>query len=73
MTFENKTPCFRAVSNSVDTYQKTKEEKEFERGYQDYMREYEKTAYQRGREQAARDIERARLIEKFAKGGDSWL
>ena len=44
MTFENKKPCFRAVSNSADTYPKTEEEKEFERGYRDYMKEYEKTA-----------------------------
>lgn len=55
MMFENKKTCFRAVSNSANTYPKTEEEKEFERGYQDYMREYEKTAYQRGRDQAARD------------------
>ena len=73
MNFENKNPCFRAVSNSADTYPKSEEEKEFERGYQDYMKEYEKTAYQRGRDQAARDIERSRLIEKFVKGGDYFL
>ena len=69
MNFENKTPCFRAVSNSADTYPKSEEEKEFERGYQ----EYEKTAYQRGRDQAARDIERNRQIERSVKGSDYWL
>lgn len=73
MNFENETPCFRAVSNSADTYPKTEEEKEFERGYRDYMNEYEKTAYQRGRDQAARDIERSRLIEKSVKGWDYFL
>ena len=73
MTFENKTPCFRAVSNSADTYPKTEEEKEFERGYQDYIKEYEKTAYQRGRDQAVRDIERNRQIERSVKGSDYWL
>ena len=73
MTFENKTPCFRAVSNSADTYPKSEEEKEFERGYQDYMKEYEKTAYQRGRDQAVRDIERNRQIERSVKGSDYWL
>ena len=73
MFFENKTPCFRAVSNSADTYPKTEEEKEFERGYQDYMKEYEKTAYQRGRDQAARDVERSRLIEESVKGWDYFL
>lgn len=73
MTFEDKTPCFRSISNSVVTHQKTEEEKEFKRGYQDYMKEYAKTAYQRGRDQAARDIERNRLIEKSVKGGDYFL
>lgn len=73
MMFENKNPCFRAVSNSADTYPKTEEEKEFERGYQDYMKEYEKTAYQRGRDQAVRDIERNRQIERSVKGSDYWL
>lgn len=73
MTFENKTPCFRAVSNSADTYPKSEEEKEFERGYQDYIKEYEKTAYQRGRDQAVRDIERNRQIERSVKGSDYWL
>ena len=32
-----------------------------------------KTAYQRGRDQAARDIERNRLIEKSVKGWDYFL
>lgn len=73
MFFENETPCFRTVSNSAVNYMKTEEQKEFERGYRDYMNEYEKTAYQRGRDQAARDIERSRLIEKFVKGGDYFL
>ena len=73
MNFENETPCFRAVSNSADTYPKTEEEKEFERGYRDYMNEYEKTAYQRGRDQAARDIERSSLIEKSVKGWGYFL
>lgn len=73
MMFENKTPCFCAVSNSANTYPKTEEEKEFERGYQDYMKEYEKTAYQRGRDQAVRDIERNRQIERSVKGSDYWL
>lgn len=73
MMFENKNPCFLAVSNSADTYPKTEEEKEFERGYQDYMKEYEKTAYQRGRDQAVRDIERNRQIERSVKGSDYWL
>ena len=73
MNFENETLCFRAVSNSAVNYTKTKEEKEFERGYRDYMNEYEKTAYQRGRDQAARDIARSRLIEKSVKGWDYFL
>ena len=73
MTFEKQKPCFRAVSNSTDTYPKTEEEKEFERGYRDYMKEYEKTAYQRGRDQAARDIERQRLIEKSIFNEDYFL
>lgn len=73
MNFENETPCFRAVSNSAVKYMKTEEQKEFERGYQDYMNEYEKTAYQRGRDQAARDIERNRQIERSVKGSDYWL
>lgn len=73
MNFENETPCFRAVSNSAVNYMKTEEQKEFERGYMDYMNEYEKTAYQRGRDQAARDIERSRLIEKSVKGLDYFL
>lgn len=73
MNFENETPCFRTVSNSVVNYMKTEEQKEFERGYRDYMNEYEKTAYQRGRDQAARDIERNRQIERSVKGSDYWL
>lgn len=28
MNFENETPCFRAVSNSADTYPKTEGERE---------------------------------------------
>lgn len=73
MNFEKQKSCFKAVSNSADTYPKTEEEKEFERGYRDYMKEYEKTAYQRGRDQAARDIERNRQIERSVKGLDYWL
>lgn len=67
------TPVFHGISNSVASYQKSDEEKEFERGYQDYMKEYEKTAYQRGRDQAARDIARIRMIEESVKGGDYFL
>ena len=73
MNFEKQKPCFRAVSNSADTYPRTEEEKEFERGYRDYIKEYEKTAYQRGRDQAARDIERQRLIEKSIFNEDYFL
>ena len=73
MNFEKQKSCFKAVSNSADTYPKTEEEKEFESGYRDYMKEYEKTAYQRGRDQAARDIERNRQIERSVKGLDYWL
>lgn len=67
------TPVFRGISHSAASYQKSDEEKEFERGYRDYMKEYEKTAYQRGRDQAARDIARNRMIEKSVKGGDYFL
>ena len=73
MTFEKQKLCFKAVSNSADTYPKTEEEKEFERGYRDYMKEYEKTAYQRGRDQAVRDIERQRLIRKSIFNEDYFL
>ena len=36
-------------------YQK-KQQEEYQRGYNDYMKQHRASAYQRGREQAARDL-----------------
>lgn len=38
-------------------YQK-KQQEEYQRGYNDYMKQHRASAYQQGREQAARDLER---------------
>ena len=38
-------------------YQK-KQQEEYQQGYNDYMKQHRASAYQRGREQAARDLER---------------
>lgn len=37
-----------------------KQQEDFQRGYDDYMKQHRASAYQRGREQAARDLERER-------------
>ena len=46
-----------------------KDSEDFKRGYDDYMREYEKSAYQRGRDEAKRVLEQREELSKLIRSG----
>lgn len=54
--YEIEQTAFSSIGDLV-RYQK-KQQEEFQRGYNDYMAKHRASAYQRGREQAARDLQR---------------
>lgn len=46
-----------------------KDLEDFKRGYEDYMKEHEKSAYQRGRDEAKRVLEQEEELSRLIKSG----
>lgn len=58
------------MNNITKANKKTKKDlEEFKRGYEDYMKEHEKSAYQRGRDKAKRVLEQEEELSRLIRSG----
>lgn len=57
----------RTAFSSIGDLQRylKKQEEDYRRGYIDYLKQHQTSAYQRGREQAARDLVQERLSKNW--------
>lgn len=58
------------MNNITKANKKAKKDlEEFKRGYEDYIKEHEKSPYQQGRDEAKRALEQAEELSRLIKSG----